>query len=373
MPGLRSIALTAVVLTFGQEPEVRLGNPTGIIAEPYSDLFGLAELPDGRVIVADRVLKEFSVADFRAGSRQVLGRNGPGPNEYQSAFGVIRWRGDTLLGYDATGTRLVRFTPAGTMAGSHAMALPGEAGGVGPPRSVDRAGNLYWDTPRVDRVAMKRMLKARILRWMPGQERPEVVAEFTDHTEDDHHLRYRAMPRTDAWAVTQDGRVAILSATEYRLRWLRDGRVVDSGPPIPFNQVPVTAAERDAFREQKSLEGGGGASIGVGPGASAPRMSLERVKAAWPDSLFPRTMPPFEAHAMLLSPNGDFYVGRTGAASESVRRVDVLDESGRRRATIRLPEHSRLVGLGVRAIYVLRFDDDGLQTLQRFAYPILTR
>jgi hypothetical protein len=81
---------------------------------------------------------------------------------------------------------------------------------------------------------------------MPGQERL-VIAEFTDHTEDDHHPVSRNAANR-CLGVTPDGRIDS-SATEYVPVVAR--RTSRPGPPIPFNKA-VTVAERDAFREQKA-------------------------------------------------------------------------------------------------------------------------
>jgi hypothetical protein len=113
------LALTLLLLTVQQTvPEITLGPRTGAISEPFSDAMGMAEVSDGRVIVSDRVEKVFSLADFNSGARRTIGRNGTGPNEYQLPFGPIRWRGDTLLGYDPNNRRFLRILPDGEIRGA---------------------------------------------------------------------------------------------------------------------------------------------------------------------------------------------------------------------------------------------------------------
>jgi hypothetical protein len=148
--------------------------------------------------------------------------------------------------------------------------------------------------------------------------------------------------------------------------------LVETGPPVPFVPTRLTAAERDAFRAKKALEPAAGVSMQGGGGADPVALG-SRVKAAWPDSIFPAVMPPFEANGALLAPDGDIWVRRTGPVSATSARVDILDSHGVLRATLRLPPRARLLALGSRYVYVLAADADGFQTLERYAYPAIRR
>jgi hypothetical protein len=321
--------------------------------------------------VSDRVEKVFSLADFQTGTRRTIGRNGTGPNEYQMPFGPIRWRRDTLLGYDPNNRRLLKILPDGSINGTFPFP-DGRASGVtgwSTPRGVDPQGRVYWDSPIIEmQPVVKRSMKARLIRWLPGSVAAEVAMEFADHGEFEHHYRFRPMPQTDAWVVAADGRIGILSAAEYRLRWYTDGVLVETGPPVPYTPTRLTSAERDAFRARKELEPVGGMAVQGAGGATNSRASRERVRLAWPDSIFPAVMPPFEANGALLAPNGDIWVRRTGPTAGPAR-VDILDAHGNLRATLRLPVRSRLFALGASHLYLLVVDADGFQTLERFNYP----
>ena len=354
-------------------PEITLGRRTGAITEPFSDAMGMAEMSDGRVIVSDRVEAVFSLADFRSGSRRTIGRNGSGPNEYQFPYGPIRWLGDTLLGSDTRNQRLLKIMPDGSINGAIPLAALRTAMGSSwsAPRAVDASGLMYWDAPIIERQpAIKRSMRARLIRWRPGSE-PEVAMEFADHAEFEHAYRYRPMPQTDAWVVASDGRIGILSAAEYRLRWYKDGSVVETGPVIPHTPVRITRAERDAFRARKALEPASGAGVSGAPISTSRTQDPAKVLQAWPDSIFPDVMPPFEVNGALLAANGDIWVKRTGPASARAARVDILDPHGKLRAHLDLPARARLFALGSRHVYLLMIDDDGLQTLERYDYPVV--
>lgn len=366
------LALAAFVAAANpQNAEHTLGRPNASIEEPFSDAVGLVELRDGRVIVSDRIERTYSVADFRNRERRTIGRNGIGPTEYQVPFGPIRWRGDTLLGYDPQNRRLLKITEDGTFVGSFSFPAP-RVGGINSysvPRGVDPDGRIYWDSPIIEmQPVVKRLMQARIVRWRPGADSVEEAQRFADHGEFEHRFRFRPMPQTDAWVVAPDGRIGILSAAEYRLRWYRNGTLVETGPPIPHTPLRLTSADRDAFRAKKALEPISGASANGQPGAM-PLMGIERAKASFPDSLFPDIVPPFEVGGAMLSPGGDIWVKRTGPARETSPRLDVLDGAGKLRGVVRLPSRTKLLALGRDWIYLINSDDNGLQTLERYAYP----
>lgn len=362
-------------LAFLQAPTVTLGPKNATVAEPFSALMGLAELRDGRVVVSDREEARFFLVDFKTGTRSPIGRNGQGPNEYQVPFGPIRWRGDTLLGYDPQNRRYLKIDANGTIAGMIPFPAP-KPGGItswSMPRGVDPQGRLYYDTPIILRQpAIKRSRHAMLVRMDPDAGTLDSVLSMQDHAEFEHEFRYRPMPQTDAWVMAADGRIGIVSAAEYRLRWYRDGQLVETGPPIPYAPVPVSSAEKEAFWEERAAMPVSGASANGTP-MQRRRASLEEVKRQWPDSLFPRQLPPFREQAALMSPAGDIWVKRNSPARTTQREVDILGANGQRKATLKLPPRATLFALGSGGVYVIVTDDDGLQTLERHAYPVIPR
>jgi hypothetical protein len=122
------------------------------------------------------------------------------------------------------------------------------------------------------------------------------------------------------------------------------------------------------MRKANAASAGGMARATSPEGAAG--VTMARVNADWGDTLFPPQMPPFEAGAAMLAANGDIWVRRSVAASERSSRVDVLDARGRLRGVVRLPSRSRLLGLGVASVYLVVEDEDGLQTLERYPWPV---
>jgi hypothetical protein len=67
-----------------------------------------------------------------------------------------------------------------------------------------------------------------------------------------------------------------------------------------------------------------------------------------------------------VSPEGDVWVQRTAAESDTVSRYDIFAVGGGIVKHAVFPARTRVVGFGRGAIYAVRIDDDDLQHLQRF-------
>lgn len=164
---------------------------------------------------------------IQLGARKTVGRNGTGPNEYQTPFGPIRWKGDTLLGHDPNNRRALRIAQDGSVIGTIPLAQPRMEGinGWGAARAVDSQGRIYWDLPIIEREpAIKRSTKAQIVRWQPGVESPEHVMYFADHGEFEYEFRFRPIPQTDAWVMDRAVRLPGDSevATALKRRWCQN-------------------------------------------------------------------------------------------------------------------------------------------------------
>ncbi len=144
-PALHSLLGVCFLLLPCSVPAQGLGSPTARWTNDFSRLGGVAELPDGRVVIVDSRDGTVHLGPANGGSARQLGRQGEGPDEYLAPFSVLRGSGDTLLVYARN--RLVRVTPAGTIAGSHPFTAAGMGGSVSPPRGVDRDGFFFWERP----------------------------------------------------------------------------------------------------------------------------------------------------------------------------------------------------------------------------------
>ncbi len=104
----------------------------------------------------------------------------------------------------------------------------------------------------------------------------------------------------------------------------------------------------------------------------APRRKL----AAAPHGLVPVTVepsvwydtkPPFGENAVLAGANGELWVEIARRVGDSIPKFDIFDATGMRLRRVALPVGSRVIAIGLRALYVIRTASDGAQYLQRFA------
>jgi hypothetical protein len=93
---MRHLILTAGLLVtavpaFAQNVPTRtLSKADAEFPEPFTQVTGVRELKDGRVIVIDPRDKTVQALDLKAGTAVKLGREGSGPGEYGMPFRLLR-------------------------------------------------------------------------------------------------------------------------------------------------------------------------------------------------------------------------------------------------------------------------------------------
>ena len=82
-------------------------------------------------------------------------------------------------------------------------------------------------------------------------------------------------------------------------------------------------------------------------------------------------LPDFFPYAVKIwaSPAGHAWVQRQLPLAEKALGLDVFDRAGKRIARYQVPGDRKLIGFGASSVYLLRTDGDGLQWLERYAYP----
>jgi hypothetical protein len=78
------LLVLAVSAAAQQPPNRTFGKAEVEFAEPFSQLVGLRELRDGRLIVSDSKDKVLQIIDLKTGRGTAIGREGAGPNEWMS-------------------------------------------------------------------------------------------------------------------------------------------------------------------------------------------------------------------------------------------------------------------------------------------------
>ncbi|MEO6444891.1 MAG: hypothetical protein ABIZ91_06580 [Gemmatimonadaceae bacterium] len=390
MAGCRPFSLALAVAALlpavtGAQSTRTLTKPDAELAEPFTNVGGVRELKDGRVLLINARDKIVQIADFKSGNAIKVGREGSGPGEYALPMRVLPLPGDSSAVYDVLNTRLLVVLPNGKAGGFITPEVDaGKSGGgmvrmgSSMPRFADSRGRLYWTgqpfsggmgrggppkpadsvpvirydraTHKVDSLGWVRLAKNAVqssggagnVRVMIGMANP-------------------FLPR-DEWTVTPDGRVAVLRAPEYRVDWYGpNGK--SSSAPIAYEKLKVTEKHKAQWRESRKsqvammvqMENGRRSVSTSAPSATAPD------PGDWPD-----VMPPFLDISVLPAPNGLLWVARTREPNDNTPDYDVIDASGKVTMRVELPPRTRLVGVGNGVIYTVRMDEDDLQYLQRF-------
>lgn len=341
--------------------------------EPFSYLSGVRELSDGTILAADPTSQVLLRINLDEGSADTLGRQGPGPQEYEGPDRVFPLPGDSSLLVDLGNSRLTVIDPEGRFVESTPMTTA-TADGIGRsvhPKDVDGAGNLYAggppspqgpaDTTEVHKIERETREETRVaaawrapyVRPGPGDKRPMLTL-------------------FDEWAVGSDGRVAVVRANRYSVDWfLPDGRVVN-GPSYEVEGYPVGVAEQEAALEHFATNAVMSLVNMTEDGVQERRMSRgapQGYASAVDDFSWPATLPAFHPDGALIAPNGRAWVHRMMPAG-GPGRVDVFDGAGVREGYIELPARSRVVGFGETGnraftVYLARTDDVGLVWLER--------
>jgi hypothetical protein len=363
-----------------------LARPEAEFSEPFTSVNGVRELKDGRVIVNDMRDKTVQLIDFKTGAARKIGREGNGPKEYALPMALVALPGDTSAVYDPLNRRLLLINPDGTP-GAFLTMESGTASGSGPggmmaalaaPRYSDARGRLYLAGSAVtigpngpvsaDSVPLLRYDRSTRKRDTVGYIRPPKNNANVQGGASRQSIRIGGAnpfaPR-DEWAVTADGRVAVIRSPEYRVDWTSPARA--TGGALPYSRINVSEKHKEQWRNTQrnaTMIMVGNNNGRVTSSAGTPPAGQIQEPTDWPDVL-----PPFLQNAAAVAPNGNIWIARTRDATSDVPTYDVLDASGRVAERVALPKQTRVVGFGNGVVYTVRTDEDDLQYLQRFRLP----
>jgi len=379
-----SAALLIVpALSAAQKPLVLI-KPEAEYPEPFSQLSGIRELRDGRVLVADAREKLLQILDFRGGATKV-GREGTGPGEYITPMRVVALQADTSAVWDGGNVRYLLVHPDGTPGKDFRIesARQGLGLSVRPlPRGVDARGNIYFEGPafhldhagrltpsdsvpvlRFDRTSMRvdtvtfagRAKGSGSVSPGPGGEGVTVLSGRA------HPLE----PRDD-WVVLPDGRVAVVRGDDYHIDYFTSRVSKSSGPAIAYDKIKVDGAVKRMIEEERDRVRRNAIGTNSGRGGAPARSDLPAPPPLAPLTTWPDVMPPFLAQAAIARPNGQVWVRRTQRPGTGGLLYDIFDVAGRLVGHVVLPPRTQLIGFGQGTVYLVRLDDDDLQYLQRY-------
>jgi hypothetical protein len=363
-----------------QVPTMALVPEAGFPAE-WTDVRGVRELRDGKVIVLDSRDQAVKLADFKTGAATMIGRKGRGPGEYQLPLALVALPGDSSVIVDmANPGAPVVITPAGKagdplpgMRGEHAVRFL-DVGG-----RIDGRGRIYRTGigAMLDRDPIERLDRATGRIDTVGWNSRRIVSPLLPPPEQGARPKYAAagkpipLASLRAFEVTRDGALVILSPDPYRVTFVVGGKETE-GPVIPYERLRVTEADKVEWRTERakpvaSLQFGAGGQVTAG--YTQPRRLEE--PDAWPEFLPPYTLGPSGVERLRIAPNGTIWIERAVNAGMPPL-YDVLTPAGTLAYRVTMPKRTRIVGFGPSGIYAVRLDDDDLEYLQRFRFPTVS-
>ena len=401
---MRHLILTAGLLVtavpaFAQNVPTRtLSKADAEFPEPFTQVTGVRELKDGRVIVIDPRDKTVQALDLKAGTAVKLGREGSGPGEYGMPFRLLPLPNDTSAVVDMLNNRMLLINPDAKVGGFVDLNVPAPAGrgdgrgggmmmiGGQMPTSSDAKGRMYMqgmpfrmtETGPVtaDSVPMVRWDRASGKRDTLAWQRVPQGSTQVSSRGGRGNMSFRVgagapFTGTDIMAVAPDGRVAIAHHDPYSVDFVNEAGQRTRGQPIKYDKIKVSEGHKQEWRErQKSAttmmisndNGRRSASVGGNPNVQDPEN--------WGDEY----MPPFlqNQNTVQFSNDGYLWVQRTGPAGQPPT-YDVIDRAGNLVQKVVLPKKARLLGFGNGAIYVARVDDDDLQYIQKYRFVMPER
>lgn len=373
--GVLSSIGVSVPAAYAQDvPVVALDEVETESSRGFTDVAGVRELPDGRVILVDRSERFVYALDRGLSEVRRVSRHGQGPNEYEMPRSIHRLDGGRLAVYDGAQARFLILDADGVPDGVlRAAALVGA-------EIVDTAGALYRRGLAVAPGDGERAItdSAPIERRRADANASDTVAFVPVPMDPDRGLvggrpgpvmasertRFRPVP---IWTVAPDGTVAIVHPDPYRVEFVEAGGARQLGPPVPYDPIPVTEAHKEVWRERvqrprpvKLVPTARGRRLGVVTESRIEMMSLPYTEPEeWAENF-----PPFLGGAARFAPDGTLWVERTRDMGEDVP-FDVFARNGERIRRVELPAGLRLVGFGEESVYAVRRDAMDLEYLQR--------
>lgn len=373
---MRLAALSlAAAHSVGAQPVARLTRPNAALPHDFSQIRGLRELADGRVLVTDRLEERLYVASFSSNTLTPISRPGRGPTEFHLPTALLPFTGDSTLLVDEGNSRVAVIAPDLRIHRSFAIRIPGIGVPLGT-RGVDAAGRLYIQLPGWLSNARERGDSVWLLRYDPARQRVDTLASLlgvrSPPQRDGRQMGIPFVPfaAQDNWSVARDGRVAIVRSDGYHVEWRApDGRR-SRGPAVFYTPVRVTNDDRLAFTRSFIANSPiGGRDPGGGMSAAPADLLTDRsIREIAGNNSFADVMGPFTGTVPLLDTKGRLWVERSVRVGTPAE-WDVFDATGRLVQSVALPPARRLIGIGKTAVYLVAVDEDGIERLERYALP----
>jgi hypothetical protein len=445
-------------------PAIRtLGKPSAVSKDLLGAVSQVRALPGGRLLVNDNLGRKVVMFDPTLSSYTVVAdTTSATANAYSSrAAGLIAYKGDSTLfvdpqslsmlvidgkgnvgrvmsiprpndanaliggpngtpGFDANG-RLVYRAAGGIRMG--APGRGGEGGRAGDARSDGRGGRVVTPAPAPggmpmipelpDSAAIIRIdMESRAVDTVAKVKIPKQKLEVNQRPDGGMTINSITNPMQyiDDWAVTADGRVAVIRGQEYRLDWMGEANTVAASSKLPFawrqlndsmktSFLDSTRSAMEKLREQamaRMQAGGAGAPVvvggaggaamgdrvqmmtfemgaraaaappargdgarGAGPGGANTQFQMPPVQLVSANEL-PDYAPPFSAGSVRGDADGNLWI-RTSNVYNGGSVYDIVNSKGVLTDRVLLPAGRVIAGFGPGVVYMGFRDGEGVR------------
>jgi hypothetical protein len=359
---VRHVALAAlipfVIWPAAHEPAARRLTPAVIpLRGNVATISGVRELRDGRLVLSDAKKAAVYLVDPASGSMTPIGSAGGDQLQYAQPGGFYGAPSDSTLLLDRGLAKVLVLSPTGAIVGWRSIKRRGISESSDDDidhQRVDGRGLAYFTiNPRfgLARTGDSVTDSLALTRFDAAKQRAETVAfirtEQQRVTQASEHMRMTQAvigSPLDEWGVAEDGRVAVVRGSPYRVDWYAPEGRAKRGPAYEVPAVHFAAAEKDSIiAHQRS--GSGGVSVGVEGGS--------KVSSADQAQYFAELKAPFASHDVAVSPQGQVWVARAQNYGSTATIYDVFDGQGQRVDRVMLAGRARVVGFGRNAVYVM--------------------
>jgi hypothetical protein len=433
-----------------QPPPVRqIATVAAVSRDSLASVTAAVEVAGGRVYVNDITARRVLLYDSTLANAVVIAdSDGTTGEAYGARPGtLLPFHGDSALLITPASLSMLVLSPAGTVA--RVMAMP--PGGSGMPALIgsifgtpgfDARGRLvffapvrmvFQGRPGDGPIHLEPPDSALIVRFDFATRTLDTVGAIripksrSTMARDDHgrpRMTMTAFPPTmvDDWAVTADGRIAVVRGRDYHVDWLDSGGAWTATPRMPYawerldddqktalidSLAAALQAVMDSLPERMQQAGGAGGAVvatrqsggspgpagggggqvtviiaapgdgpggerhvGPGPGGSggAPattsvNMMVPTVLKALPADV-PDYRPPFRQGAVRADLAGNLWI-RTGKMVDGRPVYDVVNGRGEVTDRVQLPPFRTIAGFGRNVLYLGVRDSTGVTHLER--------
>lgn len=443
IPGIASSQPGAPQVQGALPPVRALGKATAVSTELLGAVSQVRALPGGRVLVNDNLGRK--VALFEPGLnayKVVADTTSATANAYSSrAGGLIAYRGDSTLFVDPQSLSMLVIDGKGQVTRVMSVPRPNEAialiGGPNGTPGFDAEGRLVYRGPPALRMTQQARggnaggpgafpmpvfpessavvrieLESRKVDTVAFVKIPKQNLQMTQRPDGGMSISAITNPMqyVDDWAVTSDGRVAVVRGQEYRVDWIGADAKVAASSKIPFAWrrlddstkvafLDSTKAAMEKLREQamqRMQQGGGPVPMVMGPGgdagrgaamvgaevavrtmvvagggapaaansapargSAAPQVTLPPIQLVGPSEL-PDYAPPFTGGAVRADLDGDVWI-RTSYVLNGGSVYDIINAKGQLTDRVLLPPGRVIAGFGPGVVYMGYRDGAGVR------------